>query len=58
MQQRYSVPFVAKTWFMTQLLSDDGSLTSAEWIELAEKELTDWFSQVNPLEFDHRIALL
>lgn len=39
--------------FMTQLLSDDGSLTSAEWIELAEKEqLTDWFSQVNPLEFD------
>lgn len=39
--------------FMTQLLSDDGSLTSAEWIELAEKgQLTDWFSQVNPLEFD------
>ncbi|WP_151620152.1 V-type ATPase subunit [Streptococcus intermedius] len=39
--------------FMTQLLSDDGSLTSAEWIELAEKgRLTDWFSQVNPLEFD------
>lgn len=39
--------------FMTQLLSDDGSLTSAEWIELAEKgQLTDWFSQVNLLEFD------
>lgn len=39
--------------FMTQLLSDDGSLTSAEWIELAEKgQLTNWFSQVNPLEFD------
>ncbi|MGT2797182.1 V-type ATPase subunit [Streptococcus intermedius] len=39
--------------FMTQLLSDDGSLTSAEWIELAEKgQLIDWFSQVNPLEFD------
>ena len=39
--------------FMTQLLSDDGSLTSAEWIESAEKgQLTDWFSQVNPLEFD------
>ncbi|WP_150225777.1 V-type ATPase subunit [Streptococcus constellatus] len=39
--------------FMTQLLSDEGSLTSAEWIELAEKgDLASWFSKVNPLEFD------
>ena len=39
--------------FMTQLLSDEGSLTSAEWIELAEKgDLAGWFSKVNPLEFD------
>ncbi len=39
--------------FMTQLLSDDGSLTSAEWIELAEKgQLTDWFSQSKPIKFD------
>ena len=39
--------------FMTQLLSDEGSLTSAEWIELAEKgDFASWFSKVNPLEFD------
>ncbi len=44
--------------FMTQLLSDEGSLTSAEWIELAEKgDLAGWFSKVNPLEFDAELRI-
>ncbi len=44
---------------MTQLLSDDGSLPGAEWVELAEKgQLTDWFSQVNPLEFDAELRFM
>ena len=43
--------------FMTQLLSDEGSLTSAEWIELAEKgDFASWFSKVNPLEFDAELS--
>lgn len=44
--------------FMTQLLSDEGSLTNAEWIELAEKgHLASWFSKVNPLEFDAELSI-
>lgn len=44
--------------FMTQLLSDEGTLTNAEWIELAEKgHLASWFSKVNPLEFDAELSI-
>ncbi|MGT2948684.1 V-type ATPase subunit [Streptococcus devriesei] len=39
--------------FMMQLLSDEGSLSAREFIELGEKqELISWFTQVNPNHFN------
>ncbi|MBP2621017.1 V-type ATPase subunit [Streptococcus panodentis] len=44
--------------FMKQLLSDEGSLTAAEWIALAERgDFLSWFSQVNPLDYDVDLRL-
>lgn len=39
--------------FMRQLLSDEGSLSAAEWIAMAEQDdFLPWFSQVNSPGFD------
>lgn len=39
--------------FMRQLLSDEGSLTAADWIEMAEQTgFLVWFHQVNPQGYD------
>ena len=39
--------------FMRQLLSDEGSLSAANWIAMAEQgDFLTWFSQVNPCGYD------
>ena len=39
--------------FMRQLLSDEGSLSAANWIAMAEQgDFLTWFSQINPCGYD------